>query len=186
MHFAAFVKRFIDLLFAVIAIVFALVPGICLLIVAKIQFKNALFIQTRIGKNNQPFSIYKIQSLGPNHELSSFWAKIRSLGLDEFPQLWNIIRGDMSWIGPRPLLPEYLEWYTPEQRKRHEVLPGIFGWSQLHQMQKVLSWEERLALDVVYVNQQSPWFDSKILLKSVFILLTKARKNASDFERMKE
>jgi lipopolysaccharide/colanic/teichoic acid biosynthesis glycosyltransferase len=178
------VKRSIDLLFALIALIFALGPGAFLLVIAKIQFKNGLFIQTRIGKNNQPFSIYKIQSLGPNHELSSFWEIIRSFGLDEIPQLWNIIRGDMSWVGPRPLLPEYLEWYTPEQRRRHEVIPGIFGLSQLHQMQKVLSWEERLALDVEYVNQKSSWLDSKILLKSVFILLTKARKNASDFERM--
>lgn len=178
-------KRFIDLLFALIAVIFALIPGILLLFIAKIHFKKGFFIQTRTGKNNLPFSIYKIQSLGPNHELSLFWEKIRSYGLDEIPQLWNIIRGDMSWIGPRPLLPEYLEWYTTVQRKRHEVPPGIFGWSQLHQMKKVLSWEERLALDVEYVNQQSLWFDSKILLKSVFFLLTKARKNASDFERMK-
>lgn len=176
-------KRILDIILALIAFIFAFIPALILVVIASIQFGKPFFIQHRVGKNEAIFSIYKIRSLGNHHELSPFWSKIRSLGLDEIPQCWNILKGDMSWVGPRPLLPEYLQHYSPEQRQRHSVLPGIFGWSQLKQMQVLLSWEERLALDIEYLKIRSVLTDAKIFLRSVFIIFTKARKNASDFER---
>jgi undecaprenyl phosphate N,N'-diacetylbacillosamine 1-phosphate transferase len=178
-----FVKRVIDIFLALLALLLAFIPGIILLIVAKIQFGKAFFLQERIGKNEAIFLIYKVKSLGPNHELTPFWMRVRSAGLDEIPQCWNILKGEMSWIGPRPLLPEYLNYYNEAQKRRHLVSPGIFGWSQLHQMQKLLTWEDRLALDVEYVERRNLGFDLRIFISSVFLLLTKARKNASDFER---
>ena len=177
------VKRVVDVILALFALLIAFFPAVILLLIAKIQFGKALFVQERLGHKETIFLIYKVKSLGPNHELTPFWIRVRSLGLDEIPQLWNILKGDLSWVGPRPLLPEYLLHYTEAQKRRHLVVPGIFGWSQLHQMQKILTWEERLALDVAYVEKKSFLFDSQIFIRSVFLLLTKARKNASDFER---
>ena len=176
-------KRVVDVLLALFALLIAFIPAIILMMIAKIQFGQALFVQERLGEKETTFLIYKVKSLGPNHELTPFWIRIRSLGLDEIPQLWNILKGDLSWVGPRPLLPEYLHHYSEAQKRRHLVLPGIFGWSQLHQMQKIMTWEERLALDVEYVDKKNFLFDTQIFIQSIFILLTKARKNASDFER---
>jgi lipopolysaccharide/colanic/teichoic acid biosynthesis glycosyltransferase len=177
------VKRIIDLFLFFIAFFIALLPGLVLLVLSKWHFGRSFYLQERIGKQGKPFVIYKFTTLGPNHQLSPFWAKIRNWGLDEIPQLFNVLQGTMSWIGPRPLLPEYMGFYSDRQNSRHQVLPGIFGWSQYHQITKVLTWEERLELDAQYVEKKSILFDFQIFILSIFALLTQGRKNASDFER---
>lgn len=98
--------------------------------------------------------------------ITKLGAFLRRTSLDELPELWNVIRGDMSFVGPRPLLMQYLERYSPEQLRRHEVLPGITGWAQVNG-RNALSWEERLALDVWYVDHRSLWLDMKILVRSL-------------------
>jgi sugar transferase EpsL len=98
--------------------------------------------------------------------LPIFGRFLRSTSLDELPELWNVLKGDMSLVGPRPLLQEYLERYSPEQARRHEVRPGITGWAQVNG-RNALSWEERFALDVWYIDHWSLWLDTKIFLLTV-------------------
>jgi lipopolysaccharide/colanic/teichoic acid biosynthesis glycosyltransferase len=95
---------------------------------------------------------------------------MRAMSLDELPELWNVLRGDMSFVGPRPLLVEYLPLYNPEQARRHEVRPGITGWSQVHG-RNTLDWDTRLALDVWYVDHRSLLLDLKILLRTVGLVI---------------
>jgi lipopolysaccharide/colanic/teichoic acid biosynthesis glycosyltransferase len=95
---------------------------------------------------------------------------LRSTSLDELPQLWNVLRGDMSLVGPRPLLVEYLPLYSPEQARRHEVRPGITGWAQING-RNAQSWEERLSLDVWYVDHRSLWLDARILWRTLIKVL---------------
>lgn len=98
--------------------------------------------------------------------LSSFGRFLRSTSLDELPELWNVLKGDMSLVGPRPLLMEYLDLYTPEQARRHEVRPGITGWAQVNG-RNAISWEDKFGLDTWYVDNQSFWLDTKILLMTL-------------------
>jgi sugar transferase EpsL len=131
------------------------------------------FTQVRPGLNGQPFRLYKFRSMldlsdtdgcaiPDQHRLTSFGRLLRSLSLDELPQLLNVLRGDMSLVGPRPLLMEYLPIYSPEQARRHEVRPGITGWAQVNG-RNAISWEDKFALDVWYVDHSSMWLDIKIL-----------------------
>lgn len=155
--------------------------------ISRIKFGRFFFIQKRPGKGEKIFNILKITSLPPNHnpkeQLSgySFW--IRKSGLDELPQLINILRGEMSFVGPRPLLPEYLIFYTDRERSRHNVQPGIFGLSQLEQMKRFVSWKERLELDAIYAEKSGFFMDLRIIVLSLGELLIKRSKNANDFER---
>jgi len=105
--------------------------------------------------------------------LTKFGSFIRSTSLDELPELWNVLRGDMSLVGPRPLLMEYLPLYSPEQRRRHRVRPGITGWAQVNG-RNAISWEEKFALDVWYVDHQSFWLDLKILWLTVWRVLARS------------
>jgi sugar transferase EpsL len=104
--------------------------------------------------------------LSDSERISRFGRLLRSTSLDELPELWNVLKGDMSLVGPRPLLMEYLDLYTPEQSRRHEVRPGITGWAQVNG-RNALSWEDKFALDVWYVDNQSFWLDVKILLMTI-------------------
>jgi sugar transferase EpsL len=104
--------------------------------------------------------------LPDSERLPSFGRLLRATSLDELPELWNVLKGDMSLVGPRPLLMEYLDLYTAEQFRRHEVRPGITGWAQING-RNALSWEDRFALDVWYVDNQSLWLDMKILLMTL-------------------
>lgn len=140
-----------------------------------------LFRQVRPGLSGRPFVMYKFRTmrnlretrgnpLSDAERLTSFGRFLRSTSLDELPELWNVLRGEMSLVGPRPLLMEYLPLYTPEQARRHEVRPGITGWAQVNG-RNALSWEDKFALDVWYVDHQSFWLDMKILwltVKQVF------------------
>ena len=136
-----------------------------------------LFTQVRPGLNGQLFSMVKFRSmtdarndqgelLPDEVRLTSFGRFLRSSSLDELPELWNVIRGEMSLVGPRPLLISYLELYSPEQARRHEVLPGITGWAQVNG-RNAISWEQKFLFDVEYVEQVSLILDMKILILTV-------------------
>jgi sugar transferase EpsL len=137
----------------------------------------ALFRQTRIGLNEKPFEFLKFRTMTDERDasgtllpdaarLTPFGLHLRAASLDELPQLWNVVKGDMSLVGPRPLLPEYLPRYSPEQRRRHEVKPGITGLAQVSG-RNALSWREKLALDVQYVDRQGPMLDLRIIWKTI-------------------
>jgi sugar transferase EpsL len=136
-----------------------------------------LFSQTRPGLHGQPFTLRKFRTmtaardgegeLRPDAErLNRFGRFLRGSSLDELPELWNVLRGEMSLVGPRPLLMQYLELYDDFQARRHEVRPGITGWAQVNG-RNLVSWDERFAMDVWYVDNQSFWLDLKILLMTI-------------------
>lgn len=136
-----------------------------------------LFRQTRPGLNGKPFQMVKFRTMKdavdaegnplPDAErLTPFGQFLRSSSLDELPELWNVLKGDMSLVGPRPLLMEYLPLYSPEQYRRHEVRPGVTGWAQVNGRNS-LSWDEKFKLDVWYVDNRSLWLDIKILFLTV-------------------
>jgi len=135
------------------------------------------FRQTRPGKNGQPFEMIKFRSmvdavdshgnpLPDSERMTPFGSFMRSSSLDELPELWNVLKGDMSLVGPRPLLMEYLPLYSHEQYRRHEVRPGITGWAQING-RNAISWEEKFNLDVWYVDNLSLWLDLKIIYLTV-------------------
>ena len=176
-------KRFVDIVISSIALaVFSPVLFAVNRKIAKELGKPVLFRQKRPGLNGNIFEMLKFRSmldtvdengksLPDSERLTSFGHKLRSSSIDELPGLWNVLKGDMSLVGPRPLLVEYLPLYSPEQAKRHNVRPGITGWAQING-RNALSWEEKFELDVWYVENQSFWLDFKILLltvKKVFI-----------------
>jgi len=153
---------------------------IAMLVLLKIG-TPVLFRQTRPSLHGKPFTIYKFLTMtGERDEdgnllpdgvrLTRFGRFLRKTSLDELPTLWNVLRGDMSLVGPRPLLPEYLPLYTKEQNRRHEVKPGITGWAQVNG-RNAISWEEKFKLDVWYVNNRSLWLDMKIILMTVLKVL---------------
>jgi len=131
-----------------------------------------LFRQQRPGRHGAPFTMIKFRTMrsqgvsaGPETDaarMTGLGAFLRATSLDELPSLWCVLRGDVSLVGPRPLLMRYLPRYTPRQARRHEVTPGLTGWAQVHG-RNALSWEEKFELDVEYVDNQSPWMDLKIL-----------------------
>jgi lipopolysaccharide/colanic/teichoic acid biosynthesis glycosyltransferase len=137
-----------------------------------------IFRQIRPGFAGQPFEVLKFRTMTNARDvhgrdlpdadrLTGFGRWLRATSLDELPELWNVLRGEMSLVGPRPLLMEYLPLYLPEQARRHEVRPGITGWAQING-RNAISWEEKFKLDVWYVDNQSFWLDLKILFLTVF------------------
>lgn len=176
-------KRLIDVVVAGAALVL-LSPVMAAIAwaVRRTMGSPVLFRQIRPGYLGRPFRMYKFRTMRdacradgrllPDVErLTSFGKFLRSTSLDELPELWNVLKGEMSLVGPRPLLPEYLPLYTPEQARRHEVKPGITGWAQVNG-RNAISWEEKLALDLWYVDHRSLWLDLKVLfltLKKVFL-----------------
>ncbi|MEZ9465455.1 sugar transferase [Vibrio breoganii] len=141
-----------------------------------------LFRQTRPGLNGQPFEMIKFRTmkdavdvngkaLPDSERMTSFGDKLRNSSLDELPELWNVLKGDMSLVGPRPLLTQYLPLYNEEQAKRHNEKPGVTGWAQING-RNAISWEDKFKLDVWYVENRTFWLDIKILfltVKKVFI-----------------
>ncbi|WP_287600188.1 sugar transferase [Thiothrix sp.] len=176
-------KNIIDLISAFIGLVFLspLILILSLLIRCKLG-SPVFFIQTRPGLHGRPFKMIKFRTmtdardtkgslLPDNIRLTSFGRFLRATSLDELPELWNVLKGDMSLVGPRPLLMEYLPRYTPEQARRHQARPGITGWAQING-RNAISWEAKFKLDVWYVDNQSFWLDLKILaltIKKVFV-----------------
>ena len=151
-----------------------------------------LYRQRRVGKDGEEFELLKLRTMVAGAErLGAGWAVdrddpritrvgriLRRLSVDELPQLWNVVRGDMSLIGPRPTLAYQVERYTPRQRRRLEVKPGITGWAQIHG-RAALPWEERIELDVWYVEHRSPWVDLKILARTPLALFRGTYKGAT-------
>lgn len=185
MIYKLLIKRGFDILLSTIAI-FSLTPIIVILWIY-LTFANkgagAFFYQKRPGKNEKIFKIYKFKSMTderddkgsllPDKErLTKVGRFIRKTSLDELPQLWNVLKGDMSLIGPRPLLPEYLPYYTETERLRHSVRPGITGWAQINGRNN-LDWDKRLEFDVYYVKNLSFILDLKIFTKTILNIIKK-------------
>ena len=174
-----FIKRIFDVIISIIILVFSfpfLLFAIFLLMISNRSTK-VLFFQLRPGLNEKIFKLVKIKTMSdkfdsdgkllPDEERMTKIGKIlRKLSIDELPQLWNVLKGDMSLIGPRPLLVEYLSYYTLEQKRRHNVLPGITGWAQIHG-RNVLQFNERFILDVWYVDNLSLQLDLLIFYKTI-------------------
>jgi len=172
------VKRFFDLSVSALGLLF-LIPllGIIYWWVRQDLGSPVLFRQERPGMKGEPFTMVKFRtmrdavdvrgnSLPDSERMTPLGHFLRSTSLDELPELWNVLKGDMSLVGPRPLLMEYLPLYSPEQYRRHEVRPGVTGWAQING-RNALSWEEKFKLDVWYVDNQSFWLDLKILFLTV-------------------
>lgn len=176
-------KHGFDLVLTLVLLVL-LFPVFCLiaLVVSLGLGSPAFFRQIRPGFQGKPFSILKFRTMTNDRDangallpdgerLTRFGGFLRSTSLDELPELLNVLRGDMSLVGPRPLLMQYLDRYTPEQARRHEVKPGITGWAQING-RNALTWEEKFILDVWYVDNWSFWLDLKILAITVWKTLT--------------
>lgn len=169
-----FFKRLVDLVLSLLAfLIFSPIFLIVLLLLFVANHGAPFFIQPRPGKNGKVFNVIKFRTMNNKRDasgkllpdaqrLTPVGRFIRSTSLDEIPQLLNVIKGDMSLIGPRPLLVRYLDRYTPEQARRHEVRPGITGWAQVNG-RNAISWEKRFELDVYYVDHLSFALDLKIL-----------------------
>lgn len=179
-------KRMLDLLGSALLLV-ALMPLLFAIGVAVrcSLGKPVLYTQVRPGRYGVPFRIVKFRSMrdvdtmagvvSDEQRLTPFGRALRSTSLDELPELWNVLRGEMSFVGPRPLLVEYLDRYTQHQARRHEVRPGITGLAQIHG-RNAMPWDERLDLDVAYVDTRTIWLDAKILLRT---LATVARRQGT-------
>ncbi|WP_180178808.1 sugar transferase [Acinetobacter sp. YH01013] len=178
------IKRLLDIIIASIALI--LLSPLYFYVAHKVK-KNlgspVLFRQVRPGLHGKPFEMIKFRSmkdavdahgnpLPDSERLTSFGQMLRSSSLDEMPELWNVIKGDMSIVGPRPLLMEYLPLYNQEQAKRHLVRPGMTGHAQVNG-RNAISWEEKFKLDTWYVENQSIWLDFKIMFKTVHKVLAK-------------
>ena len=171
-------KRTLDLLLAVIILAILSPVLLALMAASRVLLGRPVFYrQARPGLEGRIFHIYKSTmtdarkpdgGLLPDRErLTRFGQFLRSTSLDELPELWNILKGEMSWVGPRPLLMKYLPRYSPEQARRHEVKPGLTGWAQVNG-RNAISWEERLRLDVWYVDNRSLALDARILLMTIW------------------
>ncbi len=178
-------KRLFDIFVAAAALV-ALSPVLAVLAVqvARKMGRPVLFVQVRPGKDAKPFRMLKFRTMrdavGPDgaplpdaERLTPLGAWLRATSLDELPELWNVLRGDMSLVGPRPLLMEYLPLYSPEQARRHEVRPGITGWAQING-RNAISWDEKFAHDIWYVDNAGFLLDLRILAGTVRKVLARA------------
>ena len=172
-------KRLLDIVAAASALLLLSPLFLVLFVLVRLKLGTpVLFRQQRPGLNGRLFGMVKFRSmtnatdedgrlLSDAERLTPFGTLLRASSLDELPELWNVLMGDMSLVGPRPLLPEYLNLYTPEQAKRHLVRPGITGWAQING-RNAISWEQKFEFDVWYVEHQSVWLDIKILMLTVF------------------
>lgn len=188
-------KRLIDLLVALLALQLLAFPLLVLAWLIRRKLGTpVLFRQERPGLHGRPFTLVKFRTMsaerGPDgallpdvQRLKPFGRFLRSSSLDELPELWNVLRGEMSLVGPRPLLMEYLPLYSSNQARRHEVRPGITGWAQVSG-RNAISWEEKLAMDVWYVDRHSLWLDVRILLLTVFKVLMRDGITAAGYATM--
>jgi lipopolysaccharide/colanic/teichoic acid biosynthesis glycosyltransferase len=172
------VKRVFDFVAASLALLMLALPLLALAWLIRRKLGSpVLFRQVRPGLQGRPFTMVKFRTmtdergadgaLQPDAQrLSPFGRFLRASSLDELPELWNVLKGEMSLVGPRPLLMEYLPLYTPEQARRHEVRPGITGWAQING-RNAISWADKFALDVWYVDRRSLWLDVQILWRTV-------------------
>jgi sugar transferase EpsL len=188
-------KRFFDLVLTIPGLL--LISPILLILGILVRIFHGspvLFSQVRPGQNGKPFCIFKFRTmtderdgngilLSDNQRITTFGRFLRSSSLDELPELINVIRGDMSLVGPRPLLMEYLPLYSAEQVRRHEVKPGLTGWAQVNGRNAII-WEDKFKFDVWYVNNQSLWLDIKILFITFYKMVLRKGINYNATETM--
>lgn len=171
-------KRLVDMLVAGLTLTVLAFPLLILTLAVRVKLGSPVFFcQARPGLSGRPFNMIKFRTMTDERDasgellpdaqrLTALGRFLRSTSLDELPELWNVLCGEMSLVGPRPLLMEYLPLYTPEQARRHEVSPGITGWAQVNGRNSV-SWEERFKLDIWYVDNHTLWLDLRILWLTV-------------------
>ena len=182
-------KRTLDMVASCIALaLLAPILAAVAIMVRRRMGSPVLFRQVRPGLDGKPFEMIKFRtmrdSVGPDGQplsdaerLTNFGGFLRSTSLDELPELWNVLKGEMSLVGPRPLLMEYLPLYSPEQARRHEVRPGVTGWAQVNG-RNAIGWAEKFALDVWYVDNRSLWLDLKIMVLTVLRIIRRDGINA--------
>lgn len=185
------IKRIIDILVALIALILLLPVIVVLCIMVKMKLGSPVFFsQERPGLHEKIFKMYKFRSMTDDRDdsgmllpdaqrLTPFGKFLRSTSLDELPELWNVLKGEMSLVGPRPLRVSYLPLYNSTQRKRHNLRPGITGWAQVNGRNTV-SWEDKFDMDVWYVENQSLLLDIKIILKTIAVVLKRDGINQSE------
>lgn len=186
-----FVKRLLDITISLIALIFLLplMSLIYLLVIINLG-SPAFFLQERVGKDNKIFKMIKFRTmknstdkngnlLSDNERVTKFGGFLRSFSLDELPELINILKGDMSLVGPRALLVQYLGLYNDEQIRRHEVLPGLTGWAQINGRNSI-TWSEKFKLDVWYVDNWSLWLDIKIFFLTFWKVVKREGINQSE------
>lgn len=190
-------KRLFDLFVSLVAIIVLMPVSIVVAILVAIKLgRPVLFSQQRPGLNGKVFKMYKFRSMtGERNEhgellpdaerLPGFGRLLRSTSLDELPGLWNVLKGDMSLVGPRPLLVEYLPLYSQQQAKRHDVRPGITGWAQVNG-RNAISWQQKFDYDLWYVENQSLWLDFKILLLTLKKVVARADINQDNQATMEK
>lgn len=179
------IKRILEFIIALIGLILAFPILLIVAILVRIKLGSPIFFkQQRVGLNGEIFEMVKFRTMKdaydsngeplPDHErLTSFGNFLRKSSLDELPELWNVLKGDMSLVGPRPLLVEYLPLYSKQQMKRHDVRPGITGYAQVNGRNSI-SWTKKFELDVYYVENFSLWLDIKILFQTVAKVLGQA------------
>lgn len=185
-------KRILDLILATIATVILLPVALVVAFAIWLRIgRPVLFRQRRVGYRERIFEVIKFRTMNDERDpggrllpdeqrLGALGALLRRTSLDEIPQLWNIFRGDMSIVGPRPLHVHYLPLYSPSQRRRHQVMPGLTGWAQINGRNNV-TWEKKLELDAWYADHRSLWLDIKILLLTVPVVLWGKGVNTAGF-----
>lgn len=190
-------KRAADILAAGVALLILSAPMAVVALLVRVRLGSpVLFRQQRPGLGGKPFGMVKFRTmtdgrdpggalLPDDERLTAFGRRLRALSLDELPELWNVLCGDMSLVGPRPLLMKYLPLYSPEQSRRHEVRPGITGWAQVHG-RNALDWPERLALDTWYVDHWTHGLDALILLRTFATVVRRDGISAAGVETMTE
>ena len=187
-----FFKRFLDFCIALVALL--LIGWLLIIIAIWLHFANkgagAFFFQERPGKDVKIFKVIKFKTMTDERDaegkllpdevrLTKVGKFVRSTSIDELPQLINVLKGDMALIGPRPLLPQYLPLYSPEQARRHEVRPGISGWAQCHG-RNAISWTEKFKLDVWYVDHCTLWTDLKVIWITIMKVIKRADINQNE------
>jgi sugar transferase EpsL len=194
---AFIIKRLFDLLCAIVLIIILLPLLIFIALIVWITMGYPFFFcQLRPGYKGKPFMCYKFRTMNDKRDqhgnllpdelrLTGLGKFLRATSLDELPELFNVLRGEMSLVGPRPLLMQYLERYTPEQARRHDVLPGITGWAQING-RNALTWEEKFRLDLWYVDNWSFWVDLKILALTAWKVLKREGINQPGFATAEE
>ena len=190
-------KRRLDVLLAAVALAVTAIPMACIAVAIVVKMGLPVFLrQSRPGYRGRSFTLYKFRTMldarGPSGDLLPDDRRLTPLGrflrrtsLDELPELWNVLQGDMSLVGPRPLLLQYLGRYTPEQARRHEVRPGITGWAQVNG-RNAITWEDKFALDVWYVDHWSLGLDLRIIWMTLMQVLSGAGVSAEGHATMPE
>lgn len=185
MIYRRFIKRILDFTISLISLIIFSPIFIVVAVLVRVKLGSPVFFrQKRPGKNEKIFTIYKFRTMTDKRDengnlcsddirLTSFGRKLRATSLDELPQLLNVIKGDMAIVGPRPLMVEYLPYYTEEEKIRHTVRPGITGLAQVRGRNSI-SWEEKFAFDIQYVNKMSLMFDLKIIMETVSKVIKKS------------